>query len=221
MTDQDWSKTRTFVPSLSYLPMLQCTASTNLQSNVHTIQLKGSMENVYTQAKDSLQQGESHESSTAYNASASLKAQGKPRVHWDVSSEDQQGNEYSYGRELHLPEKIMGPIVKMAMPASDDGSEQLASAGNCVQSYNVPTQISTKTNWKTSFALSSTSKPIGSYYKLHELELEQSVEGYHPTKQIGDGSLDADLEESLLESFHANLQQLQARIASLLKDCPP
>eukprot|EP01018_Ginkgo_biloba_P001910 Gb_17695 [translate_table: standard] len=230
-SDQDCYKTKTFVSSLSSWPVAHCDTSTSLRNNVQSMQLKESMRQVYTQTKAALQRANHEGVDTSYNTSSSLKVQAKPSVHWDATaSDDQQGHE-SPDEEMPSPKNSIGLmeessysnlLEKTTQSVSDkNDSDGSSIVVNSLQSYNAPAQDPLQANWESSFALYSHNGPNKSSHSLNDLELERTSEGNGPTKQMSDSTFTVAEESPVaVENLQAEIQRLQARIMSRLRDSP-
>ncbi|CAM6079900.1 unnamed protein product [Sphagnum tenellum] len=251
MSEQNSLKAKTFVSSLSSWAATPVgDTSGSLRGGLHAIQVKESMRHAYVQAKTALQQGSadsSDDGASGLVVSGSGQAQPYAGPHMDDGSGVSQEEPHAYEQqELRFPSHMdQQPTTARQLntfspgdPERDVSYHPQAHDANPAEmgmrSLSFQAQDTSQPDWETSFALVSTTRPTPtgptaepSYGTLDSHPLDRHPDaaagGTTSLRTSGEGPFRVVLDDNpgAVDSLHVEIQRLQARIMSRLRDSPP
>jgi hypothetical protein len=251
MAEQNSLKAKTFVSSLSSWAATPVgDTSGSLRGGLHAIQVKESMRHAYVQAKTALQQGSadsSDDGASGLVVSGSGQAQPYAGPHMDDGSGVSQEEPHAYEQqELRFPSHMdQQPTTARQLntfspgdPERDVSYHPQAHDANPAEmgmrSLSFQAQDTSQPDWETSFALVSTTRPTPtgptaepSYGTLDSHPLDRHPDaaagGTTSLRTSGEGPFRVVLDDNpgAVDSLHVEIQRLQARIMSRLRDSPP
>lgn len=242
--EQNSLKAKTFVSSLSSWSATPC-GDTNgaLRGGLHSIQVKESMRHAYIQAKNALQQQSSassddggissasgHARAYAYASDPSSTQQEEPPQHEFMAL--QRGGQSSM-MTAPMPEDTMVVDIGTETLQHPDGQEDEEAIEMEGHTILYQAQDTSQPDWETSFALVSTTRPNPSggmaepgftpVTEMSQQDRPPEGPGTASVQTSGEGPFRMVLDDDpgAVDSLHMEIQRLQARIMSRLRDSPP